>query len=95
MSPLTRLYARRAELMRELLELDRELFATIEALQADAVLSLEEAAAYMGEPIETFRRRPENLKARVSLADERRSRYSRAELDRIKRDRMAANAVCG
>jgi hypothetical protein len=55
--------------------------------------SLQEAAEAMGEPASTFRRRPEYLKALISRPGERRRRYSRAQLERIKTDRLEANAV--
>lgn len=94
MTEASRICARRAALHRELAELDEELGRALASRDADdAVLSLKKAARYMGEPTETFRRRGEYLKARVSRDGERRARYSRAELDRIKRDRLAANAV--
>ena len=41
------------------------------------MLSLKEAAEYMGEPVSTFRRRREYRKAKVSRPGERRLRYSR------------------
>ena len=92
MSPLSALFARRAALLRELAELeDRvgEAFAAAaDPEPVDEVIGLEEAARLMGEPASTFRRRPEFLKARISRPGERRLRYSRAELERIKRDRL-------
>jgi hypothetical protein len=60
---------------------------------SDAALTLEDAAAMFGEPTETFRRRPDVLKARVDLPGERKHRYLRSELERILRDRLAANAI--
>lgn len=47
----------------------------------------------MGEPPETFRRRLEYRKALLSRPGERRLRYSRAGLERIRRDRLAFHAV--
>ena len=92
---LQRICARRAEILRELADLDLAMAGAIEAreppAEPDAVLSVPEAAAYMGEPVSTFRRRPEYVKALVSRPTERRRRYSRAALDRIKLDRLAAN----
>lgn len=99
MSDLSRIFARRAALLRELADLDVELGRVLEdrsratPREPDAVLSLEEAALHMGEPVGTFRRRGDYLKARVSRAGERRLRYSRAVLDRIKADRLAENEV--
>jgi hypothetical protein len=60
---------------------------------ADAILTLAEAAAYMGEKPGTFRRRHEYRKALVSRPGERRRRYSKAVLDRINADRLAANSA--
>jgi hypothetical protein len=68
------LFARRAELLRELATLEESLGAAVtEALEpepADETLGLEKAAELVGEPPETFRRRPEYLKARVSRPGE-------------------------
>lgn len=95
MSDLERICTRRAALYAELATLDLELAKALEALdrpkEADAVLSLSEAAAFMGEPAATFRRRSEYGKALVSRPTERRRRYSRAELDRIKADRLESS----
>jgi hypothetical protein len=94
-----RICRRRAELLRELARLDEELARALEAAPdpeerfRDATLDLSGAAAYMGEPKETFRRRLDYRKAIVSREGERRLRYSRAALDRIKADRLAASAV--
>jgi hypothetical protein len=55
------------------------------------VLLLPAAAAFMGEPVSTFRRRGEYQKALVSRPTERRRRYSRHVLERIKRDRLEAS----
>jgi hypothetical protein len=90
-SDLSRICNRRAELLRELADLEAEFGRALEAAEpapADAVLSLQEAAFYMGEPASTFRRRTAYLRALVSLPTERRRRYSRAELDRIKNGRL-------
>jgi hypothetical protein len=57
----------------------------------DAALTLEQAAAMFGEPPETFRRRPDVVKAQIRRPGERRLRYLRSELERILRDRLAAN----
>lgn len=94
---LLRICSRRAVLLRELADLDLELAQAITAREApgepDAVFSLDEAAAFMGEPASTFRRRPEYGKALVSRPTERRRRYSRVALDRIRSDRLEANRV--
>jgi hypothetical protein len=47
----------------------------------------------MGERPETFRRRLDYRRALISRPGERRLRYSRMELERIRRDRIASNAV--
>jgi hypothetical protein len=94
---LSRLCHRRAELLRELAELEEQLGCAIaEALSPaapaeDKGLGLAEAAALMGEPKETFRRRLEYRKALLTRPRERRLRYSRAALDQIMRDRLAAH----
>jgi hypothetical protein len=94
MSPLPGLFARRAELLKELAATEAALAeafaAKAEPEAADEVIGLEEAAALMGEPPSTFRRRPEYLKAKVSREGERRLRYSRAALERIRADRLDA-----
>jgi hypothetical protein len=59
--------------------------------EADTAMSLPEAAALMGEPVSTFRRRLDYRKALLTRPGERRLRYSRVALDRIKRDRLATN----
>jgi len=96
-SDLSRICARRAELLRELAGLEEELgraFGTIVCRSpADEALGVAEAARFMGEPVETFRRRLDYRKALISKSKERRLRYSRAELERIKLDRLAVNAV--
>jgi hypothetical protein len=58
---------------------------------ATAALGVREAAAMFGEPVETFRRRLEYRKALLTRPGERRLRYSRHELERIRRDRLAGN----
>lgn len=94
-----RLCSRRAELLRELAELEIQLGRAFEsaarppAEAADAVLLLPEAAAFMGECTSTFRRRVEYAKALVSRPTERRRRYSRAALERIRQDRLAASGL--
>jgi hypothetical protein len=95
---LSRICTRRAALLRELAGLEEELGrAVAEALPTsspnDEALGLAKAAAFMGEPPETFRRRLDYRKALISRPGERRLRYSRAKLDRIRADRLAANAV--
>jgi hypothetical protein len=97
-SDFSRICSRRAALLREVAELDEELGRAFSgslhpAPSADETFSLGEAAAFMGEPPETFRRRLDYRKALVSMPGERRLRYSRAELDRIKRDRLASNSA--
>lgn len=59
--------------------------------EPDVALGLREAATLFGEPVETFRRRLEYRKALLTRPGERRLRYSRAELERIRRDRLAGN----
>jgi hypothetical protein len=92
-----RLFCRRAELLRELALVDESIGrAVLEALphaQADEALGLEAAAAFMGEPTETFRRRLDYRKALLTRPGERRLRYSRTVLERIRRDRLASSAV--
>jgi hypothetical protein len=92
---LATLFARRASAIRELADLEVQLgLALAEATSPpnpDQVLNLREAAIYLGEPVETFRRRHEFGKVLVSRANERRLRYSRQELDRIKKDRLAVS----
>ena len=51
------------------------------------------AATVMGEPPETFRRRLDYRRALLTRPSERRLRYSRGVLERIKRERLAGNAV--
>lgn len=84
---------RRAELFREFAVLEVELAEALAraarpaAAKPDQVLTLYEAAAFMGEPAETFRRRLEYRKAVVSRPGELRLRFSRRGLDRILADR--------
>jgi len=95
LSELVRLCARRASLLRELADLEIELGRAFEPgmEEPDAVLPLKEAAAFMGEPVSTFRRRPEYCKALISRPTERRRRYSRAALERIKQDRLETSGL--
>lgn len=91
-----RLFARRAEILRELATLEEALGGLLgEALRpervVDEALTLSAAAALLGEPVETFRRRLDYRKALVRRLGERRLRYSRAALERILKDRLAAN----
>lgn len=93
---LPRLFARRAEILRELASLEEALGGLLgEALRhekaPDEALTLPAAAALLGEPVETFRRRLDYRKALLRRPGERRLRYSRAALERILRDRLAAN----
>jgi len=94
-SDLTGLFARKAALLRELATLEEQLGAAVaEAVQPepkDETLDLAAAAALVGEPVSTFRRRLEYRKALVSRPGERRLRYSRAELERVRRDRLGAS----
>src|SRR5262249_13649663 len=82
---LAGLFSPRAVLPRELAGLEEALGGALgEALRpepvADEVLLLPAAAAYVGEPVETFRRRLDYRKALVTRPGERRQRYSRAAL---------------
>ena len=97
MNDLPSIFTRRAELLRELALLEEGLGRAIGAAlesdsPADEPLDLPAAAAFMGEPSETFRRRLEYRKALLSRPGERRLRYSRAELERIRRDRLGGIA---
>jgi hypothetical protein len=91
------LFARRAELLRELAAVDEALAVTFCDTQKplppveDRGLTLPEAARLFGEPPETFRTRLEYRKALISKPGQHRLRYSRAELERIKADMLAAN----
>ncbi len=94
MPDLSPLFARRAELMRELAALEECLGSELDRAfrpPVDETLSAEQAAAFLGEPLETFRRRLDYRKALLRRPGERRLRYSRAELERIRRDRLAGN----
>ncbi len=99
MSPgVGRLFTRRAELLRDLADLEIELGRAFDAPQepsdpADDVLSLPDAAKLLGEPASTFRRRLEYHKALISRPTERRRRYSRAVLEQIKRTRLEVNGM--
>ena len=63
MADLAPLYARKAELLRELAAVEERIGAVLDAAtrpaDPDRTLSLKEAAAMFGEPEETFRRRLE------------------------------------
>lgn len=61
------------------------------SIRDDTPLVLKDAAEFMGEPEETFRRRDEYRKARVSRPGERNLRFDLPTLRRIKADRLAAN----
>lgn len=92
---LPALFARRAALLRELASIEEavgDAFA-VEAVPEprDSVIGLPEAASLMGEPVSTFRRRPEYEKAKVSRPGERRLRYSRVAVERILRDRLGSS----
>jgi hypothetical protein len=87
------LFARHAELLRELAALEERIGTALEAgrpPEPDRTLCLEEAATLMGEPPETFRRRLEYRKALVSRPGELRLRFSAAALERVRRDRLGA-----
>ena len=97
MADVGRLFARHAELLRELAALEERMGGELEvALRPpviDDTLNAEQAAAFLGEPVETFRRRLEYRKALLRRPGERRLRYSRAELERIRRDRLSASGA--
>jgi hypothetical protein len=57
------------------------------------VIGLADAAKLAGEPSETFRKRPEFLKARISRPGEHRLRYSKRVVERIIADRLESNAA--
>ena len=95
MKALAELSRRRAELLRQLAELDERLARAFEAFEGkpepeDVTLSLQEASVFLGEPASTVRRRGCYLRARVSTEGERRLRYSRRVLEEIRQDRLAA-----
>jgi hypothetical protein len=96
-TPLSALFAKRSHLLRELASTEDQLALLLDGLvrpeSTDEALTLKEAAKLFGESPHTFRQRLEFRKALISRVGERRLRYSRAELERIKRDRIAANAV--
>jgi hypothetical protein len=85
--------AKRAELQRQLASLDEALAIALsdaeKPVEPDRVLSLEEAAAHVGEPASTFRQRPCYRRALVSGPTQKRLRFSRRALDLISRDRLA------
>jgi hypothetical protein len=85
--------AKRADLTRQLAALDDALAIALREVQRpeepDRVLSLTEAASHVGEPVSTFRQRLYYRCALVSGPTERRLRFSRHALDRIKADRLA------
>jgi len=93
---LAALHARKAALLRELAEVEEAFVAALEAARpaapADEVLTLGQAAALLGEPERTVRARLEYRKALVSRPREHRLRFSRRELERIRRDRLAGNS---
>ncbi|MDQ5871813.1 MAG: hypothetical protein M3547_06350 [Acidobacteriota bacterium] len=96
MPEIGRLFARRAELLRELATLEEELGRVVGLALApvpapDAALSLAEAAAFVGEPVESFRRRHDYRRALLTRPGERRLRFSRTALERVLRDRLAGN----
>src|SRR5262245_26600988 len=75
-----------------LLDAGRPTMPSSHVQEPDVAVRLPEAAAMFGEPVETFRRRLQYKKALVKRPGERRLRYSRAELERILRDRLAGNS---
>ena len=96
MAEVGSLFAQHAELLRQLAAIEERIGAALDAIPAsapaaDRTISLYEAAAMMGEPPETFRRRLEYRKAQVSRPGELRLRFSAAEVERIRRDRLAGN----
>jgi hypothetical protein len=85
--------AERAELGRRLAELDERLAAALggsETADRDGgrILTLTEAAAHVGEPVSTFRRRLVYRRALVSAPREKRLRFSLAVLDEILTGRL-------
>jgi hypothetical protein len=82
---------KRAELTRQLAALDEALAIALRAIQTpdepDRVLTLDEAAAHVGEPPSTFRQRLCYRRAQVSGPRQRRLRFSQRTLDRILQDR--------
>jgi hypothetical protein len=85
--------SKRADLTRQLAALDEALAIALRSAQTpenpDQVLSLVQAAAHVGEPASTFRRRLVYRRALVSGPAEKRLRYSRAVLDDILAGRLA------
>lgn len=98
MAEVGELFARHAQLLRELARIEERIGAALDAAApsppaGDRTVSLEEAATLMGEPPETFRRRLEYRKAQVSRPGELRLRFSTAALERVRRDRLEGNSV--
>jgi hypothetical protein len=102
MTDFSSLFARRAALLREVAVIDEALGpALVEALAAahrdspkpDETLTLVQAADRVGEPPETFRKRVEFYKARISRPGEHRLRFSRREVERVIADRLASNTA--
>jgi hypothetical protein len=98
MIDLPALFFRRAELLRELARLEETLGGALgDALRPDQhedeALTLTDAARLLGEPVETFRRRLEYRKALLSRRGERRLRFSRVALERIRNTRLETNSV--
>jgi hypothetical protein len=94
---LVRLFARRSDLQGQLALTDaaiaRAFESAVEPEEPDVTLLLPEAAAFMAEPVSTFRRRKVYWKALVSEAGERRRKYSRRVLEQIRRERLEANGM--
>jgi hypothetical protein len=80
MQDLPALFARRAQIQRELADLDERLGSALAAFTAprapDQALTLLEAAKMLGERPETVRRRLEYRKALIRRVGERNLRYS-------------------
>lgn len=96
MADVAPLFARRAALLRELASLEESLGTALgdalrPAVVQDETLTAKDAAAFLGEPLETFRRRLDYRKALLRRPGERKLRYSRAELERVRQDRLAGN----
>lgn len=95
MAEVAALFTRRAALLRELAVIEEQLGAALDRpvipAMVDETLDLKAAAAVMGERPETFRRRLDYRKALLSRPGELRLRFSRAGLERIRRDRLAGN----
>jgi hypothetical protein len=94
---LGQIYARRAELLRELAATEADLAAALAqpavapSPAGDEALDLTAAAGLFNEPPNTFRQRLEYRKALISRPGERRLRYSRVALERILMDRLAVH----